>query len=128
MFQIIEDTPMTITDYPSAIEATAIAHHAAAKTLEQRRELAALRACELKTEVLNAKNEQGKPAYSNETARECAIADALASDQDYQSLIEEADQAERLKVELSAKLERLRAEYRVALIDYEADRLGRRAA
>jgi hypothetical protein len=34
-------------------------------------------------------------------------------------------EAERLKVELAAKLERLRDEYRIALIDHEADRLVR---
>jgi hypothetical protein len=52
MFQIIEEMQATIADLPSAIEATAIAVHGAAKTLEQRRELVVLRACELKTEIL----------------------------------------------------------------------------
>jgi len=46
----------------------------------------------------------------------------------FQHFTEECDEAERLKVELAAKLERLRAGYRVALINYEADKLGRRVA
>jgi hypothetical protein len=82
----------------------------------------------VKLEIINAKTEAGKPLYSNETARECAIADALARDEAFLQFTEECDEAERLKVELAAKLERLRAEYRFALIDHEADRLGRRAA
>ncbi|MCW5967573.1 MAG: hypothetical protein KIT57_03605 [Blastocatellales bacterium] len=122
------DAQNRITDFPAAIEATAIAHHTAGKTLEFRRELVALRAAEIKVDILIARNDAGKPLYSNETARECATVEALASDEQYQQLIEEANQAERLKTELAAKLERLRAQYRIALIDYEADRLGRRAA
>lgn len=128
MFQMIEETQTTITDLPAAIEATAIAVHAAAKTVEQRREFVTLRACEIKTEILTARNEAGKPVYSNDAARECAVTDALASDDNYQQLVEELDDAERLKIALAAKLERLRAVYRIALIDYEADRLGRCAA
>lgn len=129
MFQMIEgDDAMTITDYPAKIEATALALHAAAKTFDERRELVSLRAYELKTKILTAKNEAGKPLYSNEGLRECAVTDALASDENYRALVAEADEAERLKVELAAKLERLRAEYRIRLIDYEAGQLGRRAA
>lgn len=128
MLQMIEENVMTITEYPAKIEATALALHAAAKMLEERRELAALSACELKTEILIARNEAGKPLYSNDSLRECAISDALASDENYRELVVEADEAERLKVELATKLERLRAEYRIRLIDYEADRLGRREA
>jgi hypothetical protein len=128
MITMIEDDTMTINEYPARIEATALALHAASKVLEQRRELAGLHAAEIKLEIINAKTEAGKPLHSNETARECAITEALARDEAFQQMTEECDQAERLKVELSAKLERLRSEYRLALIDHEADRLGRRAA
>ena len=125
---IEESSSKTINDYPALIEATALALHVASKVLERRRELSSLHASEVKLEVINAKTEAGKPLYSNETARECAIAEALARDEAYRQFAEECDEAERLKVELAAKLERLRAEYRVALIEFEADKLGRRTA
>lgn len=129
MITMIEDSnTKTINEYPALIEATALALHVASKVLERRRELSSLHASEVKLEIINAKNESGKALYSNETARECAIADALARDEAFEQFTEECDEAERLKVELAAKLERLRAEYRMALIDHEADRLGRRAA
>ena len=125
---IEESSTKTINEYPSLIEATALALHVASKVLERRRELSSLHASEVKLEIINARTEAGKPLYSNETARECAIADALARDEEFHHFIEECDEAERLKVELAAKLERLRTEYRITLIDHEADRLGRRAA
>jgi hypothetical protein len=129
MIKMIEENEiMTISDYPARIEATALALHGAAKVLEQRRELASLHAAEIKLEIITAKNEVGKPVHSNESARECAIVETLARDEAYQQLVEEVDQAERLKIELAAKLERLRSEYRISLIEHEADRLGRRAA
>jgi hypothetical protein len=125
---IEESNTKTINEYPAVIEATALALHVASKVLELRREFSSLHASEVKLEIINARTEAGKPLYSNETARECAIADALARDEAFQHFTEECNEAERLKVELAAKLERLRAEYRIALIDHEADRLGRRAA
>jgi hypothetical protein len=130
MIKMIEenDTTMTVSEYPARIEATSLALHVASKVLERRRDLSSLHASDMKLEIVNAKTEAGRPLYSNETARECAVADALARDEEYQHFTEECDEAERLKVELAAKLERLRAEYRFALIDHEADRLGRRAA
>ena len=129
MITIIEESnTKTINEYPALIEATALALHVASKVLERRRELSSLHASEIKLEIINTKTEAGKPLYGNETARECAIADALARDEAFLHFTEECDEAERLKAELSAKLERLRAEYRIALIDHEADRLGRRAA
>jgi hypothetical protein len=125
---IEESNTKTINEYPALIEATALALHVASKVLERRREISSLHASEVKLEIINAKSEAGKPLYGNETARECAIADALARDEAFHHFTEECDEAERLKIELAAKLERLRAEYRLGLIDYEADRLGRRAA
>ena len=60
----------------------------------------------MKLEIINARTEAGKPLYSNETARECAVIDALARDEEYRHFTEEYDEAERLKVELAAKQER----------------------
>lgn len=113
---------------PDAIEATNLAHFAAGKTLDAVRAQASQVAAEIKTEVLSAKNEAGKPLYSNDQQRDAAITIALATDDEYQQLVQDVEHAERLKATLAAKLERLRGDYRIALIDYEADRLGRRSA
>lgn len=129
MFTMIEEiTTQIVADLPAKIEATVLALHAATKSLEHRRELVSLHAAQIKAEIISAKSDTGKPLYSNDAARDCAITAALAGDETYQDFISEADDAERLKTELAAKLERLRAEYRIALINYEAGRLGRRAA
>jgi hypothetical protein len=67
--------------------------------------------------VLDEKDEAGKPKYSNETARKAALAARMASHADYSQLKSLLKVAESSKALLGAKLERLRGEFKLHLLD-----------
>jgi hypothetical protein len=78
--------------------------------------------------AIEARTEDNKPIYSNDKAREIATHRALKADDGYQRDKATERILERKKIELEAQTERLRREYRISLINYEAQMLGHRAA
>jgi hypothetical protein len=75
-----------------------------------------------------AKGENDKPLHSNDRARDIAVFFALRADPSYCQDKATERILEHKKATLDAEIERLRREYRVALIDYERQQLGKRDA
>jgi hypothetical protein len=75
-----------------------------------------------------AKGENEKPLHSNDKARDIAVFFALRSDSSYNQDRATERILEHKKATLEAEIERLRREYRIAVIDYERAQLGRRDA
>lgn len=120
---------MKLHEYPEQIESSALQLHEASEQLQSVREEIGRIEIHTKADVLTAKDEgTGKALYSNDTARDCAISKRLEQDANYADCRERERQLERTKTEQTARLERLRREFQLALIDYEAERLGRRHA
>jgi hypothetical protein len=77
----------------------------------------------------DARTEDGtKALYTNDKARELAARRYLKEDGEYTRSKATERILESRKVAMEASIERLRRESRVALIDYEAQMLGHRAA
>jgi hypothetical protein len=76
----------------------------------------------------DARGEDQKPLYTNDRARERAAHQTLKADDSYQRDKATERILERRKVTMEAQAERLRREYRIALLDYESQLLGHRAA
>jgi hypothetical protein len=89
-----------------------------------------IRTAEIETlaSVMAAKGENDKPLHSNDKARDIAVFFALRSDSAYNQDRATERILERKKAAIEAELERLRREYRIALIDYERAQLGQRSA
>ena len=117
-----------ITEYPRQIE------EATLSLLDIEEELATLRdrlkdaEVEIQAAVLDARGDDNKPLYSNDRARDIALHRSLRADDDYQRDRSTERILEHKKAALEAEIERLRREYRIALIDYEREQLGRRDA
>ena len=70
-------------------------------------------------ETAEARGEDGKPLYTNDKFRERAARQSLKADAQYQRDRETARILERHVAMLTAEIERMRRDYRIALIDYE---------
>lgn len=85
---------------------------------------------DLEAEVLLAvvaeKGADGKAAYTNEAARQARIRILLRNDARSQEIADKADTARKMRVKEQAQQESAERQFRVFLIDYELDRLGRR--
>ena len=68
-------------------------------------------------EIVTAKDEQGKPLYPNESLRNAALILSKDQSEELQNLIVEERTAERSRAELFARLERLRLEFKLFLLD-----------
>ena len=79
-------------------------------------------------QATEARTEEGKPLYSNDKLRERAARATLKADAQYSRDRETARILERRVALLTAEIERFRRDYRIALIDYEREQLGQRAA
>ena len=79
-------------------------------------------------EAADARNDEGKPLYTNDKQRERAARQNLRADTQYTRDRETARILERRIALLNAEIERLRRELRIAMIDYERAELGQRAA
>lgn len=82
-----------------------------------------------KADVLTAKDKAtSKALYTNDTARECAVNKLLSERDGYNDLKASERHIETVKAERNTRLDRLRKEFEIALLDWEAERLGRRNA
>ncbi len=79
-------------------------------------------------EASDARNEDGKQMYTNDKQRERAARQSMRAVAQYQRDRETARILERRVALLTAEIERMRRDYRIALIDYERVQLGQRAA
>jgi hypothetical protein len=112
---------MKVTDYPKEIERAALDLAATCEELSETRERIREAEIEALATVMAAKGE-------NDKARDIAVFFALRADSSYNQDRATEGILEHKKATLEAELERLRREYRIALIDYEHAQLGRRDA
>ncbi|MEW6212285.1 MAG: hypothetical protein AB1631_28410 [Acidobacteriota bacterium] len=70
-----------------------------------------------KMEILFARNEDGKLRYTNDAQRELALELALGAIVEYVDWKDKLRQVERQREELKAHIERLRGEFKLALLD-----------
>jgi seryl-tRNA(Sec) selenium transferase len=68
-------------------------------------------------EIVTAKDEQGKALYPNESLRSAALVLSKDNSAELQSLIAEERETERRRAETFARLERLRLEFKLFLLD-----------
>ncbi len=108
-------------NYPEQIEATVLQLSQRTREAQDLREQVDLRESAATLEVLNARDEQGRSLYSNETARNAAIKLALSSNNNYQDLERKLTAAETERSQLLARLERLRGEFRLHLLDRQQE-------
>jgi hypothetical protein len=81
-----------------------------------REELTAIEA-EISLQILDARNDAGKPLYANETARANALTLQLRQHTDYQFRLTTIRATEQERARLQAGLERLRGLFKVELIE-----------
>ena len=79
-------------------------------------------------EAAEARGEDGKLLHTNDKLRERAAHASLKADAQYQRDRETARIHERRVAMLTAEIERMRRDYRIAIIDYERQELGHRVA
>ncbi len=108
-------------NYPEMIEQMAL------KLADAAQEITALRDRMNEIEIIEtldiaaAKAGEGKPLYSNEATRAATLALRLLGNADYTELKETLARAERKRQELTARLERLRGEFKLALVERQAE-------
>ena len=119
---------MKVIDYPREIERAALDLAATCEELSETRDRIKEAEIETLSTVMAAKGENDKPLYSNDRARDIAVYFALRADSSYCQDKATERILEHKKATIEAELDRLRREYRIALIDYEREQLGRREA
>ena len=119
---------MRIQDYPKQIEAAALDLAATCEELSETRDRIKEGEIEALASVIAARTEDGKLIHSNDRARDIAVHFVLRADSSYNQDRASERILERKKAGIETELERLRREYRIALIDYEREPLGRRDA
>jgi hypothetical protein len=108
---------MNLYDYPERIETASLVLQESQRRLEKLREQQGLIEQIASLGVLTARDEHGKPAFPNETARTAELSRRLAAHQEYQALKEIVQQAEQEKAVKLTVIEGLRNEFKVALLD-----------
>jgi hypothetical protein len=117
---------MKINDYPKEIERAGLDLAATIEELSETRERIRITEIETLANVMAAKGGNDKPLYSNDRARDIAVHFALRADSSYNQDLATVRILEHKKATIEWEVERLRREYRIALIDYEREQLGRR--
>lgn len=108
-------------NYPDEIEKLALAVAAKTREVQSLREQIDLKESAATLEILNAKDEQGRTLYSNETARSAALQLALAGNTKYQETARQLAVAESERAQLLAALERRRNEFKLHLLDRQQE-------
>jgi hypothetical protein len=106
-------------EYPLEIEKALLSLAEIDDQLKARR--AAIRTLELDTtlDACSAKDEKGKPILSNETMREAAISKMLEEKEEYADLGRQVAGLERDRITVNARLERLRLELKLHILEAE---------
>jgi hypothetical protein len=112
-------------DYPERIEAVSLTIAAKNREMADLRNQLDLKQSAATLEILNAKDENARPLYSNETARTAAIKLALAANPRYQELERRLAGVELERATAFAGLERLRGEFKLYLLDRQQELSGR---
>jgi hypothetical protein len=118
---------MNITEYPSKIESNVKALATLSNEILEARDQIRDLEMDAASEGLEARNGDGKALYTNDKAREIAIHKIL-KENGHRDAVKQLRQLEHSRALVEAEIERLRREQRIAMIDYEREQLGQRAA
>ena len=108
-------------EHPQKIEELQIELSRATSELQTIREEIGGREALLTLDVVTAKDETGKPLYSNESLRAAALILAKEQSAEINELKTREKSLEQTRSELFARLERLRLEFKLFLLDREAE-------
>ena len=111
----------TIQNYPELIEQTLIEIETWRQEIQDLRRVTAEIKETKRITILNAKNEAGKALYSNDQARDAQLVAELAKDEMYQGAVSQLDKKEYQKAVSEARLERLRGEFKLYLLDRQQE-------
>lgn len=106
-------------EYPQQIEATFLEIALIDEELKQRRNAVRTIELEVTFDVTSAKDENGKLILTNEKQREGAIAKMLAEHEGYNQLAKQLSNLEHDRVVCQARLERLRMELKLHILEAE---------
>ncbi|HSK71443.1 MAG TPA: hypothetical protein VK892_07100 [Pyrinomonadaceae bacterium] len=104
-------------DYPKLIENNLIALSNKNREIQELRKKLSIEECKVTLQILDAKDEQGKSLFPNETARNAAIKLELAKNLEYEELETNLLNKEQERAELLAKSERLNGEFKLFMLD-----------
>lgn len=108
-------------NYTETIERTSL--ELSRTTLEighLREQIAEVEAIE-QLEIINAKNGESKPLFTNETARGAALTLRLRENAEARELKKMLEEQEQRRSLLAARLERLRGEFKLHLLDRHSE-------
>ncbi|HET9533357.1 MAG TPA: hypothetical protein VFQ92_23600 [Blastocatellia bacterium] len=108
-------------NYPELIEQTLIEIETWRQEIQDLRRVTAEIKETKRITILNAKNEAGKALYSNDQARDAQLVAELAKDEMYQGAVSQLDKKEYQKAVSEARLERLRGEFKLYLLDRQQE-------
>ena len=108
-------------NYPSEIEKTVLTlAECSRQSAELRERLAATEAIIIQ-DITVAKTSEGKPQFSNESVRAAELTLRLRSDEEATNLRQQIEQGEAQKQRHLARLERLRGEFKLYLVERQAE-------
>ena len=112
---------MERNNYPEQIEKAALElGEVQREAAEQRERLAEIESI-LTLEIAGAKSPEGKPLYSNEATRSAELTLRLRDNKDAAQIKGLLERADGKKTRLLAHLERLRGEFKLLLIERQAE-------
>ena len=108
-------------NYPSEIEKTVLTlAECSRQSAELRERLAATEAI-VTQDIAAAKTPEGKPQFSNESVRAAELTLRMRNDPEAVSLKEQIERGEMQRQQHLARLERLRGEFKIALLERQSE-------
>ncbi len=118
---------MENTSYPQQIEKVSLdLAETMAQAATQRERVAEIEAI-LTLEIANAKTPEGKPLYSNEAMRSAELVLRLRDNEDATEIKQSLGRADEKRARLLARLEHLRGEFKLHLLDRQDEIAARNA-
>lgn len=112
---------MERNNYPELIENTALElGEVQREAAEQRERLAEIESI-LTLEIAGAKSPEGKPLYSNDSVRSAELILSLRGNEDAAQIKGLLERTDERKTRLQAHLERLRGEFKLYLVERQAE-------
>jgi hypothetical protein len=108
-------------EHPRKIEELSLEIARVSAELQDVREEIGSREAFMALEVATARDEAGKPLYSNESLRAAALTLAKEQSEEIKALRHQEKTFEQNRSEMFARLERLRLEFKLFLLDREAE-------
>lgn len=107
--------------YPEQIEETSLRLSETTQAISELRErIAEIEAIET-LEIVNAKTPEGKPQFSNESTRNAELVIRMRQNKDALELKQTLTGCEQQRAQMLARLERLRGDFKIALLERQAD-------